>query len=817
MGIRSAIVRITRRFGMYTAINIAGLALGLCAVVAIYLYVADELSYDRFHAHLDRIYRINSTSRFAGNENRYPTTGAPLADAIRTDIPAVEYVARTFERQAALQVMQPEDPAQSDIKFREDHFYFADPSILSIFSFEFLAGDASTALQRPDALVVNESTAVRYFGSARAAMGKEFLFEGTLLLTVAGVIADFPSQSHVQIDMISHFDNYYNLEPEDIRNYLRRDWIYNTVSTYVLVKEQADVSLLGQQVNELKARYADERVINGVTYELQPLSDIHLLSDFSFGNESANIMYIYVLSSIAILILIIACVNFVNLSTVYSLKRAREIGVRKVLGAAKGGLMSQFMLESAGMVFIAFLIALLLLGGLLPIVNEVAGKQFHITDLVALKVVGAMVLLFILTALLAGAYPSFYITRFNPVEVLKGISGNRPGEGFALRKVLVVTQFTISITLVVLAIIFFNQMDFIRNKPLGFQRHGILAVPLFSTTPNSILGGGVDGPLRGRMNEFESELMREGTVEAVTVSSALPGFGAVFALVQTDSIKEQDNVFIASTAVDYDFPECYKMEILAGRNFSREFGTDHLQAVIINEQAVTRLGWKTPENAVGKALSVMGKNATVVGVVRDFHFQGLQQPLRPLILEVAAGKFTVFSMRVDAGKSMAGSIAAVKAQWDKTFPEKVFEYHFLDDTLARNYGNEQRMVSMMQYFSVLAIFICALGLFGLSAYINHQRSKEVGIRKVLGASRGHIFTVLSRDFVLMVIIAFGIAIPFGLFLSNQWLGTFAYRVPVGVMPFLIGGLVSIAVVIVTISYETIRAARVNPVDTLRSE
>jgi len=426
-------------------------------------------------------------------------------------------------------------------------------------------------------------------------------------------------------------------------------------------------------------------------------------------------------------------------------------------------------------------------------------------------------LLFLCTAALAGTYPSFYISRFNPVAVLKGTSVNPQGESFTLRRVLIVTQFTISISLVVLALIFYRQMEFVRNKPLGFNRESMLAVPLFSSTPNSILGGGVDGPLRGRMNGFETELLRENAVESVTVSSALPGFGAVFALVQTDSLKEQDNVFIAATAVDYDFLECYNIEIAAGRKFSREFGTDHLQAVIINEQAVKKLGWKSPEMAIGKSISLMGKNASVVGVAKDFHFQGLQQPLRPLILEVAASKFTVFSMRLDPEKSITESIEHVKNIWDKIFPEKVFEYHFLDERLEQVYGNEQRMVNMMQYFSILAVFICSLGVFGLSAHINHQRTREMSIRKVLGASRRQIFATLSREFVFMVVVAFIIAVPFAWYLSHRWLETFAYRTAVGVLPFLIGGIVSIAIVLLTISYETVKTARANPVDSLKVE
>ena len=342
-------------------------------------------------------------------------------------------------------------------------------------------------------------------------------------------------------------------------------------------------------------------------------------------------------------------------------------------------------------------------------------------------------ILFVATAFLAGLYPSFYVTRFQPAVVLKGIHKvTDTRRAFYCVRCLIVFQFTVSVTLVVMGIIFFQQMDFVKHKPLGFQRDHMLTIPLFSDTPNSILGGGVDGPLRSRMNTFENEVMENSAVESVSVSSALPGGGAVNALVQTEKIKPEDNVFIAATAVDYDFLETYKMELLAGRNFSKAFGTDHLQAFIINEQAVKTLGWDSPAAAIGQSIELLNKQGTVVGVVKDFHFQGLQQPLRPLILEVSAGKFTVFSLRLNAN-DIPGSIEWIKTKWEKIFPEMVFEYHFLDDRLDLNYGREQRMVTLMKYFSLLAIFISALGLFGLAAYINHLREKEVSIRKVLGA------------------------------------------------------------------------------------
>jgi putative ABC transport system permease protein len=400
--------------------------------------------------------------------------------------------------------------------------------------------------------------------------------------------------------------------------------------------------------------------------------------------------------------------------------------------------------------------------------------------------------------------------------VLKGLTGSRASEGYLLRKILMTTQFTISIVLVVLSIVFWQQMEFVGNKPLGFQTTNIITVPLFTDTPNSIFGGGVDGPMRARMNGFENELVKNAGVDGVTVSALPPGLGfSTNALVWTDKIKQEDNVLLATMAVDYDFIQTYKMELVAGRGFSREAGTDHINAFVINERAVKALGWDSPNDAIGQRLGCLGKDATVIGVVKDFHFQGLQNELRPIILEVAAGKFTVFSISFAAGTGLTSMVDFVRTEWNKAFPEKVFEFHFLDEGLERNYSNEQRMVSMMQWFSGLAIVISALGLFGLAAYVNHQRAKEVSIRKVLGANVGQVFVTLSREFIRMSLIAFAISIPFAWFLAGEWLNTFAYRTGVGVSAFLAAGFVTLLTVLLTISYETIRSARVNPVDRLR--
>lgn len=803
--------RTLTRYKLYSFINIAGLSLGICAVVAIFVYIVDELSYDKFHANVDRIYRINVTNNFDG-ETKWPTTAAAITDAIRNDLSTPEHVARIFTRQASIEIVSTNTPNK---KFRQANAWFADPEVFDTFSFNFIAGDAKTALTQPDRLVISRSVAEKYFGSTQKALNADVLFEGQIPMIVSAVYEDFPSQSYLEATVIAHFENYYNLENESIRQYLREDWIYNPLQTFVMLKPGVNPKDFEKQLIGLRDKYGDERVRKAATYQLQKFTDIYLFSEFTYSG-TPRIGNIYILGSIGFIILIIACVNFINLANVHSLKRAREIGIRKVLGAQKKALIGRFLVESGALVLVSFFLGILALYILLPYINTLSGKNFSITDLVTWKILIGIGALFLVTSFLSGTYPAFYITRFNPVVVLKGLTGSPTSEGFFLRKLLMTTQFTISIVLVVLSIVFWQQMEYINDKPLGFQTNNIITVPLFSDSPNSIFGAGVDGAMRARMNAFENELGKNAGVVGVTASALLPGTGfSVRALIATDKIKHDDNVLLATMAIDYDFIETYKMEVVAGRSFSKETGTDHLQAFVINEQAVKKLGWESPLDAIGQRLWCLGKDGTIIGVVKDFHFQGLQAAMEPMVLEVAAGKFNVFSISLAGGAGMNSMTDFVKSEWDKAFPEKVFEFRFLDQALQNNYNDERRMVTMMQCFSVLAIAISALGLFGLAAYVNHQRSKEVSIRKILGATGGQVFYVLSREFVKMSVIAFFVAVPFAYFLAGKWLDSFAYKVGVDAMAFIIGGLVAVATVLITISYETIKSVRINPAETLR--
>lgn len=800
----------------YSIINIVGLSLGICSLLGIYFFVLDEVSYDQFQEKNDRIYRVNVITQFNGNTNRYATTSARLADVIRTDVPEADYVTRVYNRQGSIQIIKDGQPPDLNLKFREDNFVFSDPNIFKVFTFQFLKGSPATALLNPSQVVITRKMALKYFGSVDNAVGKEILFEEKIPMQVSAVIENYPDQSSIQIDLLSHFENFYNVAEDGARTFLQNDWLYNPTATFILLAKGAKLESARSNLNSINEKYADERVIKGVTYELQPFNKIHLYSNITFANNNNNIRLVYILSSIGILILLIACVNFVNLSTVHSLKRAKEIGVRKVLGASKKGLATQFLGETTLLVFLSFIFALVLLYMILPVINEISGKHLDFSFLKDGKMLMSLFIIFFTTSFLAGVYPSFYITRFNPSKVLKGII--KPArERFELRKVLIVFQFTITMVLVIGTLVINQQVEYTEEKELGFQKEHMLTIPLFSNDPNSVLGGGVDGALRGRMNTFEDVLSKYPAVEASTVSSVLPGTGAVNALIKTDKLTEQDNVFASALTVDFDFLEAYKIEVVAGRGFSREFGTDHLQAFVLNKQALKLLGWETPEKAIGQNMEVMGKKGTVIGIVNDFNFEGLQQVLRPLVIEVAASKFTVFTVRIASTANLAEAIATIKNEWDKIFPEKVFEFHLLDDQLLGNYQNESRLGKLVNYFSVLSIIISAIGLFGLAAFINYQRIKEVSLRKVLGASLYQIFYILSLEFIKMIGTAVVISFPLAYFLTSKWLDDFAYRISLDWIPFTIAALTICFIMFSTTVYHILKTSRSNPAETLRNE
>ena len=785
------------------------LAIGFTCCIAIVLYVQDELSYESFHENKSRIFRITTANNFNGEENRYSRTPVPLGELLKSDNKDVVHVARVATREATAYI------AESKTKFLESNFCFADAEILSIFSFKFLSGQSQTALKDVKSAVITDRIAEKYFGSVANSIGKTIVIENRIELTVTGVVEQWPATTHWTPGIITHFENYYALESEGIADYLRTDWIYTSVFTYALLHDPARAEAVTDHVNRIRMTHADERVKESVRYSLQPLESIHLNSDFSFENNAGALTYIYIFSIVGALVLVIGCFNFINLSIARALKRNKEIGMKKVLGIDRRSLVFQLFGESILYVVVAFLVSVGIIYFIIPVINDVSGKQIVLGNLISIKTVGVVIAVILSTSFLAGVYPALQISRVNVYKALKGQSVVGAGK-FQLRKVLVVTQFFIAITLILFTMVVNRQLEFMRNKSLGFKKDFVMTIPLFSDSFNSILGSRIDIDYRKRMIAFEESVLKNSNIESITCSSFLPGQGAISALIQTDSLTEQSNVFIPLVSVDYDFIEAYGIELLGGRNFSRSFGTDHLQAFIVNEEALRTLGFGTPDQAIGKRLMAVGKEGQVVGVIRNYHVQGLQYALQPLVLEVAASRFSTFSVKVN-GEQVQESIDVLKSEWDKFFPESIFEYHFLDETLQQNYENEQRLARVIGYFSIFTYIIAGLGLFGLAVYINEQRSREVGIRKVLGATTSSIFVTLSSEFVKLISIAFVVAVPISVYIAIQWLEGFHYKTSIGVDMFLIVLTITSLIVLLTISFQTLKASRTNPVNVLKAE
>jgi putative ABC transport system permease protein len=795
---------------VYSLINIAGLAAGMACCLVIFLYVRDEMSFDRFHERAERIYRITMQSTLSGEVHSFARTPFPMGPLLTEEIPGVEAAVRVYGRSAGVQALQNGSPLEK-ARFQEPRFWFADSTFFRIFSFPLLKGNAAAALARPHSVVLTEETARKYFAAADP-IGQTILVEGRYPFTVTGICRSLPSNSHIQFDFLASIDDILAMESNAAQNFLRSDWLFGPVQTYVLLRPGVTKKQVHSFFPAFIARHANHPMAASATYDLQRLADIHLYSEFTDEEQQASaITYVYIVSAIALLTLLIACINFINLSTARSLGRTKEVGIRKALGAQRTQIVRQFLGESLLITFVAEI--------LLPLVNSITEKTLSTTVLTEPDVLLGFVVLFIFTGLLAGSYPALFISRVRIVMAMKGTPVVSTAGSGRLRKALVIAQFVISIVLISGAIIIARQMQFLHDKSLGFRKDHMITIPLFSENLLSVLGTKLDGSLRTTMNTFEDALLSNPKIEAVTLSSGLPGRGTVITLVIPEGHTGNDNLFIPWLSVDYDFAETYGLQQIAGRGFSRQAGSDHLTSFILNESAVRRFGW-TPQQAVGKTIArgdaTGGKKGTVIGVVRDFHMSPLHEPLKPLIIDVSPLIFGYFSVRIRA-EDMPQTIGFIGDTWKKFFPDRMFEYEFLDRQLDTMYRSEERLGRLIRYFAGLAMFISCLGLLGLASFATAQRTKEIGVRKVMGASVWSILLLLVRECTLLVATAFVLAVPLAWWSANLWLQEFAYRIQPGISVFALAGMFTLIIAWLTVGYLSVRAARMNPVLSLRCE
>jgi putative ABC transport system permease protein len=779
------------RHRVFSLINILGLTVGMTACFLIFLYVRFELSYDSFHSKADRIYRVACDLKTPSDLLKMGGPSWAIGPHIGQDLPQIEAAVRTSGDELLVR--------KGNVKFQELNSLFADSAFFKVFDYPLIKGDPTTVLAEPLSIVFTETAAKKYFGN-QDPVGQTVLLTGDgFTAKVTGLMKDMPENSIIKADMLvsmTSISRKFNPGIDD-------QWGNYGNSTYILLKQGTKASTLQAQLPAwLERRNGDEmKKLNMYpTLILERLRDVYLRSTRN-GNTTGNINNVYIFSIVAVFILLIACFNFINLTTARSTERAKEVGIRKVVGAMKGQLTRQFIGESILLCLIAFLFTLGLTALLLPSFNDLAGKT--ISSGVFQN--GRIILLLLAAALgiglLAGLYPALVLSSFKPVSVLKGrfATGTK---GILLRKGLVVSQFTISIGLIIATIIVYNQMNFMRNQNLGFNKDQMMVINTNGDPAKEAFRNAVAG-MSG--------------VKSVATSSSVPGSGnpGAYSMVQNKK-GEMQIANLDLYFVDFDYIPQYHFQILAGRPFSRDFQTDTTQAMILNEAAVKLFGYSSPKEAIGRRFSQWGREGMVVGVIKDFHFRSLQQEIKPLSMRIEPTGCGLVSINLSA-KNMSSTIKAVENKWNALIPARPFSYFFLDDFFDKQYRSEERFGKLFLNFAALAIIISCLGLLGLASYSTMQRTREIGIRKVLGATVGNIVNLLSRDFLKLVAVAILIASPIAWYAMHSWLRDFAYRIQIGWEIFLLAAVMAVLIALLTVSFQAIKAALANPVSSLRSE
>ncbi|QMU31207.1 ABC transporter permease [Adhaeribacter radiodurans] len=789
------------RHKFYSFLNIAGLAIGMACCLLIFLYVRTSLGYDTHHQHANDIYRIVAEDKNVEREKLLAFTTPMLAPTLLKNLPEVEQAARLIIMPGSLVEYEQN-------RFYEDNFYLADSSILQILNLRLRYGDARTALHTPNSVLLSEATAQKYFGSENP-VGKTISLDKEAKLTVTGVLAKPTTPTHLKADFIASFSLARSLFQERLQ-----DWTWQQFYTYIRLKNNTSRQ-------EFEAKLADftQKVVDPLTrsentqyvFHLQPVKHIYLRSahlEYDQPNRG-NINYVYAFAIIAVFILVIACFNFMNLSTARSLKRAKEVGVRKVIGAQKSQLIGQYLGESILMTLLAFVLAIPLVKLVLPFFNALSGEFLHLHFSKDLPVIVGLLVLSIPVGVLAGLYPAFFLSSFRPITVLKS---NTTANGYrlsSLRQGLVVIQFVISVVLIAATAIVYRQLNYLQNKDLGFNKEQTLVFRMEGTR------------MQQAYEQFKTELLRNPNVLAATASYGEPGGVAAGETIRLRG--DKNDRYINMFAVDYDYLPVLNMQMVAGRPFSRKFKTDEKQGFILNETAVKEFNLGTPEQVIGKEIfwdeweaPNQVKNGKVVGVVKDFHFKTIQQKIEPLVMHVYPAAFTWMTVRIRP-TNISATLADLEKTWRTMAPEYPFTYHFLDESFGKMIAKEHKMSQVFTIFSGLAIFIACLGLLGLVAFAAQQRTKEIGIRKVLGASVPQIMLLLSRDFTKLILIAIVIACPIAWYGMNKWLQNFAYRIDINWWVFGLAGMGALLIALLTVSFQAIKAAVANPVNALRSE
>jgi ABC-type antimicrobial peptide transport system permease subunit len=779
--VKIALRNLARQKG-YSLINVAGLAVGMACCILILLWVQDELSFDRFHTNGGRIHRVVQNINFSDHSTDWAITQGPLGPALKGEFAEIVDMSRTYPSNLILQVDQ--------VKFQERGMY-ADSTFFQIFTFPLVKGDPEKALADVRSILLSEELASKYFGDGDPIgeivnVGEEYDF------FVSGIFKDVPGNSQMRFDYLlpmSHAKE---------RGVTVDRWGNSTFTTYVMLGEELAPESVAEKISGYL--YEQPTLEEDARLNLQALTDIHLDSHYEFERLiTSDVKYVYIFSIIALSVLAIACINFMNLTTARSTSRAREVGMRKVVGARKSSLVGQFLTESIILTFVSLLLAILVVELALPAFNSLSGKALDLTFLGEANILLGLLGIALSTGILAGGYPAFFLSSFQPANALKGAlrSGSK---GILLRKVLVVVQFTLSILLISGSLIVYDQLDYMRNRPLGYNKDNIIYF-------------GKDR-LGDQYEAFKTEILKNPRIINATATIDLLTLGKTFtnSRWEWEGKDPEEEILLAGAGVDYDFFETFKMDMAEGRSFSREFATD-TAAWIVNEAAAAIMGF---ESAVGKQLRIGDYTGTIVGIVKDYHLRSLHTPIEPLVIFLAPPNCQTICVRISS-ENIPRSIAFIEEQWQIFNPERPFNYSFLDEALDDLYRGEERIGAIVECFTFLAILISCLGLFGLAAFTAEQRTKEIGIRKVLGATVAGIVRLLSKDFLILVIIGNVIAWPVAWLVMDGWLKNYPYRVDVGVETFVMAGVLALVIALLTVSLQATKAALTDPVKSLRYE
>ncbi len=785
----------------YASINLVGLSLGLMAGIFIMLFVLDELSYDKFHTKGDRIYRVNTTfydpGATEGSANE--TNGWPVGKILEKEFPEVEAV--LYTRSASYLTIN-----YNDKRIRQS-LHYATPAFFQLFSFPLIAGNSNTALEDPYNVVISKAMQEKYFPDGQA-LNKTLVMADTLQFVVTGVMENIPGNSHIQADMLISFATYQKLESFSFDE----GWGNINMRNYVLLKEGVDEQAFFEKAKNIYMdRVGDMMKSWGTTayVEFEPMHDIYLRSEAGNGMGTlGSIKRVYMLIGIAAFVMLLACINFVNLATARSVYRAKEVGLRKVVGSTRGGLIVQFLSESFVLTTLALFIALSLLGVFMPLFNSLLAKSYTLSSLLNSNIVLGVVLLVFLITVLAGYYPAIIMSAMRPATILKGKLQNNK-QGVQLRRSLVVFQFVISVALLTGTFVVVKQLNFMQEQSLGFSKDQVLVINsarVNASEPNAF-------------EALKTELEKLAFVSAVSYTNALPGTpGWVGQIAYPEGKDGDETVSVEYMAIDEKYISALGLDLIAGRNFDKSRTQELASGLILNETAVKQFGWDTPEQAIGKKITSPSgtPEGEVIGVVKDYHQSGLQRKVRPVTMDYAPEYSYLFAVRYQT-KETQQVIEATANLWKTKFDGYDFNYFFLDESFEKQYQAEQRLAKVLTLFSTITLIIATIGLLGLVSFMVVTRTKEIGIRKVLGANVFSITNMLSKEFLILVLLANVLAAPIVWYVAQEWLQGFAYRMELNPLIFIYTSAVALLLTLVIVSTQTMRAAIANPVNSLRQE